>query len=257
MPDDRPPFAAIPFTIWKTVLAICTVLFCHVLSAQYTDSTPYYAGFHSSGTYNQTNAGTYYLLDNSLRLSARKKSMKYNFASKWLYGQQDEQLSNNDFSSILDVNLYKTFPHFNYWGLFSYLSSYSLKVNMQLQAGFGVAYNVIDRKNKILNISDGFIYDYSDVTLTDSAREKYGTVRNSFRVQLKWETGRHFTFNGNGFYQPSLQYANDYIIRSDMGLGIRLKKWLNITVAFSYNKINRTRTENVLTTYGFMLERYF
>ncbi len=183
--------------------------------------------------------------------------MRYNFVNKWLYGEQDRELTNHDFSSTLDVNLYKTLPHFYYWGLFNYTSSYSLHIRNQLQAGLGIAYNVIDRKTKLLNISDGLIYDYSDIILEDSSSEKYGSIRNSFRLQIKWETGSRFTFSGNGFYQPSLQYHNDYIIKSEVSMTVKLNKWLGFTAAFNYNKMSRTRTENLFASYGLAFERYF
>jgi uncharacterized protein DUF481 len=227
------------------------------LHAQFSDSVQYYAGFTSTGTYNRTNTSGYYLLNNGFKFSARKKAVRLNSTNKWLYGRQDDVLTNNDVSSAWDVNLYKTLPHFNYWGLLIYNSSYSLKVNNQLQAGAGIAYNVVDRKMIVVNLSDGLIYDYSDLNLTDSTREVYGTPRNSFRIQVKWNVKERLIFSGNCFLQHSLQDVNDYIVKSDLSLSVKLKKWLSITSAYSFNKMTRTRTENIFLTYGITIENYF
>ena len=238
------------------VILIC-LCFCRILPAQYSDSVHYYTGFSATGSYNRTNTNSNFLLNNTLRLGARKKSIRYNFLNKWLYGEQDKERTNNDFISTLDVNLYKTLPHFYYWGLFNYASSFSLKVNNQLQAGVGIAYNIIDRETMALNLSDGLIYEYSDIILTDSSVDKYSTTRNSLRAQFKWNPGSFFSLNAHCFYQPSLQYGRDYIIRSDAAISLKLKKWLSFSMAFNYNEISRTKKQNMFMSYGLTMERYF
>lgn len=242
---------------FRFCLTLFFLLLCPVLWAQYTDSTAYYAGFISTGSYNRTNSSSAYLLNNSVKLGARKKSLALNSNNKWLYGEQNNVLTNNDVSSVWDLNLYKTFPHFYYWGLFNYNSSYSLKINHQLQAGVGVAYNFFDTKKITINVSDGIIYDYSDIMLSDGVREVYATPRNSFRFQVKSNLKERFIFNGNVFLQNSLEDAEDYIIKSDVSLSVKLKKWLSITSAFSYNEMSRTKKSNLFVTYGLTIEKYF
>ena len=103
----------------------------------------------------------------------------------------------------------------------------------------------------------GIIYDYSDIILEDGAREIYGTPRNSFRLQIKSNIKDRFIFNGNGFLQNSLEDAEDYIIKSDISLSVKLKKWLSVTSAFSYNEMSRTKKSNLIFTYGITIEKYF
>lgn len=179
-----------------------------------------------------------------------------NSNTRWLYGVLNEKMTNNDLSSLWDINLYKTFPHFNYWGLLNYTTAYSLKINHQLQTGFGVAYNLIDRTNLVVNISDGILYDYNDVNTPDGP-EVYDTFRNSLRLHVKWNMSDRLVFRGNGFLQNSLNYGNDYILKSDAGLSVKIKKWLSLTAAFNYNKVTRTGAENLFVTYGLIAERYF
>ena len=70
-----------------------------------------------------------------------------NSSTIWLYGKQNKALSNNDFSTTMNFNLYKTFPHFYYWGFVNYNTSYSLKIKNQLLAGGRIAYNFLDKTN--------------------------------------------------------------------------------------------------------------
>ena len=102
------------------------ILHCMPVSAQFNDSTFYHLGVSATGSLNKTNTGDAYLLNNGLNFGVKKKDAVLNLNTAWLYGKQNSQLSNNDFSSTLNFNLYKTFPHFYYWGLLNYVSSLSL-----------------------------------------------------------------------------------------------------------------------------------
>jgi hypothetical protein len=242
----------------KHILLLIISCIAKVLPAQFSDSVTYYTGLNATGTYNKTNdGGELYNFNNAAKLSVRKKSVSLNSNTKWVYGQQSNVLTNNDFSSALDFNLYKSLPHFYYWGLANYTSSYSLKQNHQLQGGLGLAYNIIDKTTAYLNLSDGLIYEYSDVILNDSTNQIYDTWRNSLRLSFRWDIRNRVFVNGVGYFQHSLNYGDDYIIRSDLSLGIRLKKWLSLTTALSYNKVSKTQRENLLLTYGLLIEKYF
>lgn len=241
------------------ISAIVLMLFvCAAVHASVSDSVKYYAGLKSTGTFNRTNlGGSSYLFNNSLRLSVRKKNVACNIQNRWLYGEQNKLLTNNDYSSALDVNLYTKVPNLNYWGLFNFLSSHSLKINRQLQLGVGASYNIVKRKQLLLNISDGFIYDYNNITASDSTHDIYYTVRNSVRIRFIGSVRNKFSVSATGFYQPSLSDANDYIIRSDLSLSVKLASWFSITAMFNYNRMNRTRAENLFFNYGLTLERNF
>lgn len=225
--------------------------------AQYSDSIHYHVNYTSTGSINKTNDGDAYLLNNGLKLGVRRKSLSLNWNNNWVYGQQNQQLTNNDLLSSLDFNLYRTLPRFYYWGLASYTTSYSLKINNQLQAGLGAAYNLIDQPHAVLNISDGFLYEKGDLFLKDTLRDTYHTWRNSFRLQFRWTIRELVSLNGYGFWQPSLTDGNDYIIRSNVNLSMKLRKWLSLTTGFTYNRFNRTQRENMLITYGLTIDHYF
>lgn len=221
--------------------------------AQFNDTTNYHLVLSSAGSVNKTDNATAYLLNNSLNFGIKKKSVVLNSSNTWIYGKQNNSLTNNDFSSSLFFNLYKSIPHFYYWGLLNYNTSYSLKINNQILAGAGVAYSVVDRKNVYVNLSDGALYDQSNLL----GNLNYHTWRNSFRLQFHFAAGDLVTLDGSNFLQSAFANADDYIIRSTTTLGLKLKKWISLTTSLTYNKMNITGSDNLVFTYGLTLDKYF
>lgn len=233
------------------------VCFSLCLKAQHSDSLHYYVNYATTGTYNRTNTFISYLFSNNLTLGIKREKVKANFQNKWLYGQQQRRLVNNDFTSTFDLNLYKGPPHFYYWALCTYNTAYSLKVNSQLQIGGGIAYNFIDKKNAQLNLSDGILYDYSDIYIRDTVRDIYQTPRNSFRMQIKFAVSNRVNFLSISYLQNSFQNGSDYIIRTENTLYLKVRSWLSLTAKCSYNRMNRTGKENIFITYGVVFDRNF
>jgi len=238
-------------------ILLAILLTGHLASAQFNDTTKYHVIFNGTGSVNRARDGNSYLLNNALRFEVKKKSFALNANNSWIYGKSNGDLTNNDYSSSVDFNLYSSIPHSYYWGLANYNTSYSLKINKQLLAGAGVAYSIYDRPNVYLNISDGILYDLSDINTNDTTREVYHTYRNSLRVQFHFVIRNLITIDSGNFLQNSLSRGNDYIIRSTFGLGFKINSWLTLNSAAAYNKIARTQSENLLLTYGLKIERYF
>src|SRR5882724_2258838 len=232
-------------------------------STHHTDTVHYHFAYSGTGTYNNTSVGKSYVLGNAFKFSVLRQSAALNLNNSWLWGQQAGDLTNNDFSSILDVGIYKTLKHFYYWGLANYTTSYSLKVNQQEQFGPGIGYNLVDKKKALLILSDGILYEHAD--LYDSLyggpngnviqRDRYQTVRNSFRILYHFIIRDMFFLDGAGFYQNALSNGRDYIIQVNASFSVKLQKWLNFTVAATYNKFNRTRSENTLLTFGLTIQK--
>ncbi|MVN93131.1 DUF481 domain-containing protein [Mucilaginibacter aquatilis] len=225
--------------------------------AQFNDTTNYHLIFNGSGTANRAPEGNTYLLNNALRFEVKKKSVSLNATNSWVYGKSNGSVTNNDYSAAIDFNLYKAIPHAYYWGLANYNTSFSLKINNQLLAGAGIAYSILDRPNAYLNVSDGILYDLSDINTSDTTREVYNTYRNSLRLQFHFVIKDLITIDSGNFWQPSLLRSNDHIIRTTFGLGFKVTNWLALNSSFAYNKITRTKAENTLLTYGLKLEKYF
>ncbi|MGI4022569.1 MAG: DUF481 domain-containing protein [Janthinobacterium lividum] len=241
----------------KLIFVLCLVFCGFAARAQFNDSTHFHTSYASTGAINRTNDGSSYLLNNVFKFNIKNKRTTLNFNNSWVYGESNSQLTNNDFSSSLDFNLNSKLPHFYYWGLANYNTSFSLKINSQLLAGLGAAYNVIDKKNAMLNVSDGILYDLSNLYVNSTEDDVYQTYRNSFRLNFRFVIRDLIVVDGNNFIQNSLQTRSDYIIRSTTNLSFKLRKWLAFTTSLNYNRLNRTGRQNVLLNYGLTVEKYF
>lgn len=241
------------------VALLCMLSMCSLPAfSQFNDSTHHYVNYVSTGTINKTNEGSSYVLNNALRFSISRKEYSLNTTNSWVYGKSLSNLSNNDFFSALDGNLYKTFDHFYYWGLASYEKSFSLKINHRLQAGVGVGYSVFDREELRIVLSDGVLYERSDLYDTpEEGANQYEVLRNSFRFKFRAVIREVIVVESTDFLQHALSDRKDYIVKSITGVSIKLKKGLSLTGAVTYNKLSKTRRENLLVTYGLTYERYF
>ena len=239
------------------IVFVILVLASTNLYSQFNDTVHHYVNFTSSGIINKTNNSSSYVLNNALRYNISKKSIRLNSNSSWMYGEQLKTLTNNDFNSSLDFNLYKTFEHFYYWGLANYDKSYSLKINNRLQAGLGVAYNILDTTIAFVNISDGILYENSNLRVNDSTNSYNSIFRNSFRLRYRFVISKIIVLEVTNFLQNSLSDRNDYIISTNNSISMRLKTWLSLTGAVKYNRNQQTNSENILMTFGFTAEKYF
>lgn len=234
-------------------------------SIHHRDTVRYYLNYAATGMINKANSSNAYVFNNAVRLNISRKSASANVYASWIYGEQQKNLTNNDFSSGLDFNLYTSLRHFYYWGLATYNTSFSLKINGQLQAGLGIGYNVIDRKTANLNLSDGLLYEKGDLydVMYDVngadvyQRDVYEVVRNSFRLRFHWAIKNFIVLDGTEFFQHSLASAKDYIVRSSQSMSLKLNKWLSFTTSLTYNKVSRTGSENLLLNFGLTVDKHF
>lgn len=227
--------------------------FLQAFSQNKPDTSIYYVNQSSIGNFNQTNSGSSYTLNNSLKFNVVKKSVALNTTNTWIYGEQLNILSNNDYTSVIDFNLFKTLRHFYYWGLGTYDKCYSLKIENRFQGGIGAGYNAVDRKNLFLNVSDGFLLEYSDLY----ENVPYQTVRNSLRLKFTLSFKEFVTLEGINFFQPSITHWEDHNIKSSTTLTVKLYEWLGLKGSVAYNKLNLTSQENLLCNIGFTVEKYF
>jgi len=225
------------------------------------DST-YHFSFVGSGAINKSANDITYLFNNDLKfVMEQDTAFALTFDNNWVYGTDHHQLTNNDYASVLQFDLgrhkNRNHVHVYYWGLASFNTSYSLKVNDQFLAGAGAAISIFDRAHAKLNISDGPVYDQSDLVLPDSSHLSYHTVRNSFRIAFKFEIKNLLVIEGSDFLQNSFSDGSDYIIRCNTNLSLKLNKWLELTSSVVYNEFKRTQSSNLLFTYGLKIDKYF
>jgi hypothetical protein len=212
----------------------------------------------STGNLNRTNDGLTYLLNNGIQFGIKKQRFTLNSNSTWVYGNALGSLTNNDVVSTLDFNFNnKKIKDFYYWGLINFTSSYSLKINEQLQNGAGLAYRFINKNGIMLSVSDGILFERSNIIQGDASELKYQTFRNSLRMQFNLKYKELITFTSQGFWQPSLQYSDDYIVTANVSLAFKIWKWVSLTTSMNYNRLSRTDKENLTFTYGIVAQRFF
>jgi hypothetical protein len=227
------------------------------LNAQYSDSVHHQISINANGNLNQTQDGLTYLFNNQAKFGMKYEDFVMNTSHSYIYGKNPTRYTNKDWNSNLDFNLYKTFPHFYYWGLMNYTSSLSLKINHQIQAGLGIAYKFIDTKQSYLGLSNGIIFESSHINQNDSTRLHYETFRNSLRIQFQYKLSDKITCRGTYLYQPSLNYKDDYLINTSTTIEFKLIKWLSLNTGLIYNKVSRTNRENLIFNYGLIANGFF
>jgi hypothetical protein len=215
------------------------------------DTTLYVINHSSTGIINYTNESRSYLLNNLLKFNIVRKRISINTANGWVYGNQQTGLTNNDFTSSIDANLFKSVQKFYYWGVVMYDKSYSLKINDRLQSGAGIGYNLFAKPDFSIILSDGPLYERTSLYDTST----YSTIRNSFRIKYHIVIAKIITLEGTNFLQQSIMDEKDYIIRCANSISFKLKNWLSLTVSTTYNKLNISKNENFLCNIGFSFQK--
>ena len=234
-----------------------TAFFSLKAFTQVPDSV-YYFNFAGTGSINKTNSGTASIFNNGVKFNIIRKNFTINTLNSWIFGENESVKTNNDFLSVVDVDMLKSRRRIYYWALAGYERSYSLNINDRFQIGGGLGLNIFSDKKAKLIISDGPLYETSHLAKPDQrGRNSYETVRNSFRIKFRFVIKELLVIDGVDFLQNSLSDKNDYNIRSNTSFSFKIKKWLSFTTAVSYNRLNLTGNENFLFNYGLSVEKYF
>lgn len=241
----------------KWFISIACILFFNFTKAQSPDSAKYSLHYAATGIINNTQATSSYVFNQVLQTEYNKNKFAVTTFASWIYGKQNKALSNNDFSSAVDLNYKFANTRLVAWTLGTFDKSYSLKLNSRFQFGTGLSYDLIANEKMRINISDGILHETSDLKLSDSVDDHYSTWRNSFRLKYRFAIGNIFTINGLHFLQNSFALKEDYIVKTNIGFSLKLYKWLNFTTALTYNKLNRLKTENTLVTLGLAIDKKF
>ncbi|MDF2455376.1 MAG: hypothetical protein K0R51_1369 [Cytophagaceae bacterium] len=245
----------------KIVVLIPILFFnCLAIKAQDTTKTEnapappaYHVNFSSTAIGNNNTDNSTFVSNNNLKLNVAKDNIYINTMNNWIYGMQTAGLTNNDFFSSVDFNVFAKPSKWYFWGLGTYEKSYSLKINDRFQGGLGVGYQFVYRPNAAFAVSDGILYE--ETALYDTP--KYEVLRNSFRVKHKFVYQNRITIEGAHFWQQALSSWEDYILKSNTTLSVKLKSWLSFTTTFTYNKQNINSKENLLFNLGLSFDKYF
>jgi hypothetical protein len=244
--------------MYKIILFFIVIIcFSQAAFSQFNDSVHHHFSFASTAIYNKTKEVSSFVLNNNAGYEINQKKMSFNTAASWIYGKQQKKLSNNDVSVFANVDYLKSVQSLYYWALINFDESYSLKINYRFQSGIGAGYTFVNSPDLNLELSDGFLYESSDLTDAVLGKDIYQTLRNSLRLKYRWSYKNTFSLQGTNFIQPSLISFDDYILKFKNQLSVKLNQWLSINVSMEYNKISRTNRENLLVTYGLAVSKYF
>ncbi len=242
----------------KIYLYILLFVFCSLKGSSQGKDSVFYVNFAGTGSINKTNNSTAYIFNNSLKFNINKRYLSINTMNNYIYGENEKLKTNNDFISVVDVDLFKNQRRLYYWALASYEKSYSLNINGRFQIGGGLGLNIFNYKYAKLVISDGPLYENSRFSVPDThGRLNYETIRNSFRIKFRFVVKDLFVIDGVDFLQNSLSDKEDYNIRSNTTFSFKIRKWLSFTTAVTYNKLYLTGSENFLLNYGLAMDKYF
>ncbi|MEO6905099.1 MAG: DUF481 domain-containing protein [Ginsengibacter sp.] len=244
--------------MYKIVLLFIAINFINPSAfSQFNDSVHHHFSFASTEIYNKTKEVSSFVLNNNAGYEINQKKISFSTAASWIYGKQQQKLSNNDVSAFANIDYLKEVQPLYYWALVNFDESYSLKVNYRFQAGVGVGYTFVNTPDLNLELSNGFLYETSDLTDAVLVKNIYQTVRNSLRLKYRWSYKNTFSLQGANFIQPSIISFDDYILKIKNQLSVKLNQWLSINASMEYNKISRTNRENGLVTYGLVVSKYF
>ncbi len=241
----------------KKIILLLLVLIPPAVFAQFNDSITHFIHYGSAGTFNKTNDANSFVLNNNFKFSIEKKTISFHTIDTWIYGEQSGVLINNDFSAVFDCDVLKNQQQVYYWAIATFDKSFSLKINHRAQAGAGLGLHLVRKDHVSVIVSDGLIYEVADLTDAELGQRKYDVWRNSLRVKYKWLIHNIVNLDGFGFLQPSLSSGDDTIIKSTTTLSLKLNKWFSLTSSLTYNKVTVTNRENLLMTYGLVMEKYF
>lgn len=250
--------ASKPFDLRRRLLLIILIsLHLKHGVAQFSDSVHYFVAYAATGIINTTETSKSYVFNNLLRANVNRNDVSFNSSYSWIYGKQNTVRSNNDFNVTADIGYRKDSSRFDYWALANYDKSLSLSINHRLQYGGGLSYDIIKSNNNRLNVSEGLLYENSNLRLDNNVMDIYQTWRNSLRLKYYFHIKDIIALEGVHFLQNSLSMKTDFIIKSYSAFTLKIYRWVNFTTTLTYNKLNRLKRENLLLTVGLSFEKYF
>jgi hypothetical protein len=239
-------------------MALVSLLSGFNTRGQTPDSVTYHVVFSSTGNFTRSNDQRSYLFNNIAKANRDGRNLFWQGSAGWIYSEQSGVKVNNDFTAVLESDVLRKRQKLYYWGLLAFDKSYSLKIDHRLQMGAGLGYTLAEGGKGLLVVSDGIIYERSQLTDSELGYLDYDVWRNSLRIKYRWLPSAVVTLEGSAFLQPSLsRWWDDTVIRSATTLSVRIKKWLSLTTSCTYNRLTLTDRENLIITYGVTIDQIF
>lgn len=146
-------------------------------------------------------------------------------------------------------------------------TNFRREIDARYIAGAGVTFQLMKKKKNFLKVSISSEYEETNFDNIDFNFAEYDGTRsiNTFRATL-WVNGKYYLFKDKvifsheSYFQPSLEYGNNYRWRSDLALEMPVWKHLNFKInylnAFESVVIEGQEQGDRFLTFGFTLKSY-
>ena len=146
-------------------------------------------------------------------------------------------------------------------------TNFRREIDARYIAGAGVTFQLMKKKKNFLKVSISSEYEETNFDNIDFNFAEYDGTRsiNTFRATL-WVNGKYYLFKDKvifsheSYFQPSLEYGNNYRWRSDLALEMPVWKHLNFKInylnAFESVVIEGQQQGDRFLTFGFTLKSY-
>ncbi len=186
--------------------------------------------------------------------------------NSYVYQEFGKEKADED---ILSLNFLYINPERRIYPLFlGFISTnFRRKIDVRYLAGAGVSFQVLKKKENWLKFSISTEYEgtsFSDNNFNFSQYDGSQNI-NTFRATL-WVNGKYHLIKDKlilgheSYFQPSLQYGNNYRWRSDISLELPVWRFLNLRVnylnTFESVVIEGQKQGDQFLTFGFTFKSY-
>ena len=146
-------------------------------------------------------------------------------------------------------------------------TNFRRRIDLRFLTGGGVTYQIVESKNEWLKVSISGEYEQTDFASSDFNRDEFDGKReiNTFRGTI-WISGRYqlfddkVIFSHESYYQPSLEYSNNYRWRADLKLELPIWEFLNFNInylrTFESVVIENQKQRDEFLTFGFTVKSF-
>lgn len=146
-------------------------------------------------------------------------------------------------------------------------TNFRRRIDLRFLTGGGVTYQIVDSGSEWLKVSVSGEYEQTDFASSDFNRNEFDGNReiNTLRGTV-WISGRYnlfddkVIFSHESYYQPSLEYSNNYRWRADLKLELPIWEFLNVNInylrTFESVVIENQKQRDEFLTFGFTVKSY-
>lgn len=121
-------------------------------------------------------------------------------------------------------------------------TNFRRRIDLRFLTGGGITYQIVRGEREWFKVSLSGEYEQTDFATNDYNRDQYDSNReiNTLRGTV-WISGKYrfldnrVIFNHESYYQPSLAQRNNYRWRTDLGIELPIRTFMNLAVNYRRN----------------------